>query len=342
LGQSGGGEGGSASEAIVNVGIAYDLQSDHTLSPEDPDDLLDEYDSPETIEAIEGALRSNGLTPHRLGGGERLVRALLEERPDLVFNFSEGWGTRSREAHAPALCELLGIPCTHSDPLTMAVTLDKAIAKSLVSASGVPTPAYQVVEEPGFELQLALPIVAKPLREGSSVGISASSILRDVASAGEQVLTLLRRYRQPVLLEEFCPGPELTVGIVGSGVGAEPIGVMEILPRTRPLEEFLYSIEVKRKWDDLDFDVPPRRPASLVARTRELGLTAYRALGCRDVARVDFRVGADGEPKFLDANPMPGLDPVKSDLVILARGVGIGYEELLGRIVASARARHGL
>lgn len=326
----------------MEVAIAYDLVSDVQLDPDAPDDLLAEYDPPETIEAIEAALRANGLTTRRLGGGESLVRALLDRRPGLVFNIAEGKGTRSREAHVPAVLELLGVPYTHSDPFTMAVTLEKSAATTLVAAHAVPTPVQQMVEEPDFELEVELPVVAKPIREGSSIGIrSGSSILRDPSSVRAHVLGLLERYRQPVLLEELCPGPELTVGIVGNGRGAEPIGVMEIVPRARSLDDFLYSIDVKRNYqEEVEFRLLPG-PPFLVERSLEMAVRAYSVLGCRDVARVDLRVGGDGEPKFLEMNPLPGLHP-ESDIVVLSRLVGIGYEELIGRIVEAARARYGI
>jgi len=328
----------------MEVGIAYDLVSDVKLGPGDPEDLLDEYDPPETIDAIEEALRANGLVPRRLGGGERLIRGVLERRPDLVFNIAEGRGTRSREAHVPAVLELLGIPYTHSDPLTMAVTLDKAAAKTFVAAVGAPTPAHQVVEHASFELELELPVVAKPLREGSSIGIrSGSSLLRELSDVGPHVRELLEGYRQPVLLEEFCPGAELTVGIVGSSDGAHSIGVMEISPRGGRVDDFIYSVDVKRNYEQLvEYRVPPACEPQLAARAGDVALAAYAALGCRDVARIDLRISRDGEPMFLEANPLPGLNPRTSDIVILAGHVGLGYDELIGRIVASCRERYGI
>jgi D-alanine-D-alanine ligase len=328
----------------VEIGIAYELASELDLSPGAPDDLLDEYEVQETIDAIEAALHANGLTTRRLHSGERLVRAVLERRPELVFNDAEGQGTRSREAQVPAVLELLGIPYTHSDPLTMAVTLEKAAAKTIVAGAGLPTPRFQVAETEAFELLLDLPVVAKPMREGSSIGIrSESAVLRDAASVGPHVRGLLERYRQPVLVEEQCPGAELTVGILGTGAAAEPIGVMEIAPRYGEVEDFMYSVDVKRNYARLvEYRVPPACDPYLVERAQEVGMAAYAALGCRDVGRIDLRVGRDGEPMFLEANPIPGLDPQKSDIVILAGKVGMGYNDLIGRIVTSARERYGI
>jgi D-alanine-D-alanine ligase len=328
----------------VEVAIAYDLVTEVAQRPGSPDELLEEYDPPETIDALEEALRANGVRTRRLGGGERLARAVLEHRPDLVFNVAEGRETRSREAHVPALLELLGIPYTASDPLTMAVTLDKAAAKVLVAAEGVPTPPHQVVEEAEFELAIELPLVAKPAHEGSSIGIrSGASIARTPDDVRQRVRQLLERYREPVLLEELCPGAELTVGILGTGETAEPIGVMEIVPRHAKLGDFLYSLDVKRNWEqEVEYRVPPTCPAETTERAQEHALRAYRALGCRDVARIDLRVGRDGEPQFLEANPLPGLHPRNGDIVVLTGLLGIPYEELIGRILDSARKRYGI
>jgi D-alanine-D-alanine ligase len=268
---------------------------------------------------------------------------VLREPPELVFNIAEGFGTRSREAHVPAVLEMLRVPCTHSDPLTCAVTLDKAVAKTLVAAEGVPTPRWAVAasaDDPALA-RLALPVIAKPLAEGSSIGIRKSSRIERLPELREAVARLGTAYGQPVLVEEFCPGPEFTVGILGNGRSARVVAAMEIVPRTTSREQFVYSLEVKRNYEtEVEYHVPPRQPVALVRRAHEVALGAYRALGCRDVARVDLRVGADGEPRFLEVNPLPGLNPVTGDLVILAGRAGLSYEGLIGAIVDAARERH--
>jgi D-alanine-D-alanine ligase len=326
----------------LEIGIAFDLRSDFAVGEGEPEDRLEEYDSEATVAGIESALREHGYRTRRLGGGRRFLEEALSRPPELVFNIAEGRGGRSREAHVPAVCEMLEVPYTHSDPLTLAATLDKAVAKKLVAAEGVPTPSFVVADrsdDPGLD-RLALPVVAKPLAEGSSIGIRRASRIEHVADLRRRVGDLVRDYGQPVLVEEFLPGAEFTVGVLGTGSGARIIEAMEISPRKVPPGEFLYSLEVKRNWqEEVEYFVPPRRPAPLLARVREVALAAYRALGCRDVARVDLRLGADGEPRFLEVNPLPGLNPVSGDLPILASRAGVGYPDLIGRIVTSARAR---
>lgn len=327
----------------LEVGIAYDLRSSFDAS-QGPGDQLEEYDDESTIDAIAAALEAGGCRPRKLGGGPAFVREVLGSPPGLVFNIAEGsGGTRSREAHVPSVLEMFGIPYTHSDPLTLAACLDKAVAKRLVASAGVPTPRFAVVRATAdlAGLDLRRPVIAKPLFEGSSMGIRKTSRTDDDGALARRVAELLADYREPVLVEEFCTGPEFTVGILVVDGVPTVLGVMEIAPKTGAGEDFVYSLEVKRDYlRQVEYHVPPKQPDSLIARVEQVALAAFGALDCRDVARVDLRVGSNGEPQFLEANPLPGLSPVKSDLAILARSRGIGYQELIGSIVTSARRRY--
>ena len=337
---------------VRTVGIAYDLKADfekiakRTVSSDAlPDDAFEEYDSDATVAAIEEALGANGYRTRRLGSGRSFLGRAMLDPGDLVFNIAEGYGTRSREAHVPSALEMLGVPYTHSDPLTLALTLDKAMAKRVVASAGVPTPRFAVLESTDRieSLPLQYPLIAKPLFEGSSMGVRKHSKVDDAYALRELVDQLLADYREPVLVEEFCSGPEFTVGILGTGAGASVIGAMEIVPKRCAMADFVYSLEVKRNYlEEVEYHAPPRRDPMLVSAVEDVALQAYRALACRDVARVDVRIGDDGEPKFLEVNPLPGLNPVTGDLVILARANGLSYADLIGRIVEGARERHGL
>jgi D-alanine-D-alanine ligase len=325
----------------MEIGIAYDLRPE--VGEGGPGDWFEEYDSPETIDAVAQALKRCGHRTRLLGGGRQLLETLLERPPELVFNMAEGTGGRSREAHVAAVCELLGVAYTHSDPLTLAACLDKAVAKTIVAGAGVPTPRWCVVDDGDADVELAFPLLAKPLAEGSSIGLRCGSRCDTPEQLRDDVLRLLRDYGQPVLVEEFCPGQELTVGILGSGSGASPLGVMEIVPLDGSLERFVYSVEVKRLSEAaVEYRVPPASADGLNERAVTFALAAYRALGCRDVARVDLRVDAAGEPAFLELNPLPGLRPGWGDIVLLSERVGVGYEELIHRIVLSATARQAV
>jgi D-alanine-D-alanine ligase len=329
----------------MDIGIAFDLKSDFQVADEAPDDRLAEYDNPATVEGITNALRELGHSPRPLGGGRRFVEALLKEPPQLVFNIAEGWGGRSREAHVPAACEMLGVPYTHSDALTQAVTLDKAVAKHVVRSHGLPTAPFVLVatEAQADALEFPLPALAKPAWEGSSMGIRKNSRASGIADLREQVRKLLRAYSQPILVEGFLPGREVTVTLLGEEP-PELLGIMEIVPTKIAHAEFVYSREMKVDWvDDVAYHCPPQGlSAAQFRRIEEVAVAAYRALGCRDIARIDLRYDEHGEPNFLEANALPGIQPGYSDTCILAEKAGMSYTQLIGRIVDSACRRYGL
>jgi D-alanine-D-alanine ligase len=276
-----------------------------------------------------------------------LLERLLADPPEFVFNFAEGQGVgRSREARVPAMLEMLGIPYTGSDPLTLAVTLDKDCAKRLVASAGVAVP-HGVVAAPDDELlqratgngALAFPLIVKPAWEGSSKGIRARSLVDDQNELEEAVAVQWRDHRQPALVEEYIAGDELTVGVIGN---EDPriIGIMRVLPR-RANGRFVYSLEVKRDYlRQVDYECPARLPAEATERVEQAARAVYRVLGCRDVARIDFRL-RDGVPYFLEVNPLPGLNPESSDLVILARLAGWSYPQLITSILDAALERTG-
>lgn len=330
----------------MRIGIAFDLKTElvGAHGESGPEDRFEEYDSQETVHAIREALRAAGHEVTLLGGGRAFLDAMRTAPPELVFNIAEGWGTRSREAHVPAVCEMLGVAVTHSDPLTLALSLDKAMTKRVVAACGIPTPRYVVVTQPGDLAKCALhfPVIAKPLAEGSSMGVRKHSRVTSLPALREHCERLLQDYRQPVLVEEFCSGPEFTVGVLGTGAKARVLGVMEIVPKLTRSEEFVYSLEVKRDWrNEVEYHVPPRRPEREVAAVAEVALAAYRALDCRDIGRVDVRMDARHEPFFLEINPLPGINPTTGDIVILGSHVGVTFPELVRRVVESASERVG-
>jgi D-alanine-D-alanine ligase len=322
----------------MKIGITYDLKSDFDL-PDDslPDDYLEEFDSPITIDAIAAVLREMGHEPVFLGDGEGFLRRVLAERPELVFNIAEGHGTsRTRESRVPAVLEMLGIPYTGSDPLTLATTLDKDCARRLVASHGVKVPRGEVfrmdadIEEIRNWEALPYTMIVKPAWEGSSKGIRGKCVVdtpMELADALEQ----RRDQQQPLLAEEYIEGEELTVGVLGNDA-ARVIGILRVVP-TQKKERFVYSLEVKR-----DYESHVRYELVENEIVAEAALQAYRALGCRDVSRIDFRMRG-GVPYFLEVNPLPGLNPETSDLVILARLAGMSHQELIASILEEAILR---
>lgn len=307
-------------------------------------DEEEEFDAPETIAALRSVLEGLGHEVQLLGDGEELLRRLLDgPRPELVLNIAEGTGaSRSREARVPAVLEMLGIPHTGSDPLTLAVTLDKDCAKRLVRDAGLATPDWVLVAGDGDEAaealaRLPLPAIVKPACEGSSKGVLATSLVHDRDALRDAVTRLRLTYRQPILVEEFIDGDELTVGLLGNDP-PEVLGVMRVVPRNAR-GPFVYSLEVKRDWRrQVDYECPARLAAADTRRVERAALAVWKALGCRDVARADFRLRR-GIPYFLEVNPLPGLSPSSGDLVLLAQAVGVEYPELISRIVQAAMRR---
>jgi D-alanine-D-alanine ligase len=327
----------------MKIGISFDLKASVPHAPGAADDADEEFDSPHTIEAIAGVLRGMGHTVALLGDGREFLERVLAEKPDFVFNFAEGHGvSRSREARVPAVLEMLGIPYTGSDPFTMAVTLDKDCAKKLVAAAGVCVPAGFALE-PTASLasipiaQLKFPLVVKPAWEGSSKGIRSKCLVDGPGDLPDVVRSLRQAHPQTILLEEYIAGDELTVGLYGNG---EPsiLGIMRVALKEKS-ERFIYSLEIKRDYRRLvTYECPPPLPARILERVAQAARTAFRALSCRDIARIDFRV-RDGEPFFLEVNPLPGLNPDDSDLVIMAGLAGWSYERLVSTIVSEALKR---
>jgi len=280
----------------------------------------------------------------RLGRGVEVARRLAAgERWDLVVSIAEGLHGRSREAQVPALCELFQQPYAFSDPLTCAVTLDKAVAKRIVRDHGLPTAPFAVVRGPE-ELAnldaLSLPLFLKPVAEGSSKGITGASLVRDRQEAAHRCRELLAALGQPVLAEQFLPGREVTVGVVGNGAGMRVVAVMEVI-FTERAELPAYTTVNKAEYETrVEYRLVAGDAFGLQARG--LALAVARALECRDVARVDLRADEHGVLHFLEVNPLPGLHPVRSDLPIMARLAGVEYRELVGEILTAARQRYGL
>ncbi|MFL5246005.1 MAG: ATP-grasp domain-containing protein [Gemmataceae bacterium] len=333
----------------MRIGITYDLKANIPPSSGLPDDFQEEFDSPVTIEALACVLRDLGHEVILLGNGRELLKKLLSSPPDFVFNIAEGQGiSRSREARVPAILEMLNIPHTGSDPLTLAVTLDKSCAKRLAQAAGIAIPKGLIIP-PGQSIaslrqlikaspgSIPLPAILKPAWEGSSKGIRNRCLVDQLEDIPKVVEQLRRDHRQPVLVEEFIEGDELTVGVIGN---EKPriVGIMRVVP-AQATKRFVYSLEVKRDYlRQVRYECPPDLPPTVMSRIEQATLQVFQALECRDVARVDFRL-RDGVPYFLEVNPLPGLNPESSDLVILAKGFGWTYAQLIESIVRAALER---
>lgn len=325
-------------QAPLRIGITYDLRTDYLAAGYGMEDTA-EFDSAETIDAIERALRNMGHETDRIGSlGQLRLRLASDGRWDIVFNIAEGLGGEDREARVPALLEACGVPFTFSDARMLLAGLHKGSSKRLAQYAGVRTADFEVAATlAGAErCRLSMPLFVKPVAEGSSKGITAENVVAHRRELVHRCGALLERYRQPVLIERHLPGREFTVGIVGTGKRARVLGVMEIMLGSGA-EAGGYTYANKANFErcvryELATDCTARLAGTLALR-------AWRYMGCRDAGRVDMRCDANGDPCFLEVNPLAGLHPENSDLPILCSLVGMSYEDLLESILASACRR---
>jgi D-alanine-D-alanine ligase len=324
----------------MKIGVTYDLRADYLAQGFTAEDTA-EFDAEETIQAICDALAHHGHQPVRIGGIRPLTARLAAgERWDSVFNFCEGLRGVAREAQVPALLEAFDIPYVFSDPLTLALSLDKAMAKRVVRDCGVPVADFAVVTRPEDvdTVRLSLPLFCKPLSEGSGKGVGILSRVDDRDGLARSVRHLLNRFGQPVLVEEFLPGREFTIGITGTGAKARVLGALEIVQKAGYVGHG-YGYENKQSgWED-KLDIVRAGDANARA-AGQVALDAWRALNCRDGGRVDVREDANGRPCFIEVNPLAGLRPGYSDFCFIAEYEGLSYNDLIGLFLDSFLLRH--
>lgn len=325
----------------LTIGLTYDLRSAYLAEGYSEEETA-EFDQEETIAAIEAALQGLGHRTERIGHGRDLAAALVAGRRwDLVFNIAEGMHGIGREAQVPALLDLYCIPYTFSDPLVMSLTLHKGMTKRVLRDAGVATADFVIAASAADAIAIPFgpPWFIKPVAEGTGKGITPASIVRQPEALQPACERLLTQYQQPVLIEPYLPGREFTTGIVGTGPRAKILGTMEVR-LLASAEQGVYSYANKEEWRtrvEYRLVAPDQDPT--VAEAETVALAAWRVLGCRDGGRIDLRCDHQGRPMFLEVNPLAGINPHHSDLPILCGQLGIAYQELIGRIVASACER---
>ncbi len=325
----------------MRVGITYDLRDDYRAMGYD-DETIAEFDSIVTIDAIDSTLQQLGFTTERIGHIKHLVSRLESgKRWDIVFNIAEGMHGIGREAQIPALLDAYTIPYSFSDPLVLALTLNKAMTKKIIRDSNIPTPQFMLVS--GINdiqhCSLAYPLFAKPYAEGTGKGITPASVIHDAGELKSTCTLLLQKYKQPVLVEEYLPGREFTVGIVGSGNNAKAIGTIEII-LLDTAEKDVYSYSNKEQCEErVEYRLANDAAAQ---KSAHVALQAWKTLGCLDAGRVDIKCDSCGNPHFLEVNPLAGLHPTHSDLPIICSKVGISYQQLIATIMHNALTRYNL
>ena len=307
------------------------------------EDTEAEYDSPSTLQAIREAIASHGHEVVDLEATPELPMVLATTQVDIVFNVAEGFRGRNRESQVPALLELLDIPYTGSDPATLSLALDKALAKKVVRAAGIDTPNFQLMTTGRERLDKQFtrwPLMVKPVAEGSSKGVVSKSVCNTEAELREVVKEMVERYKQPALIEEYIGGREFTVGLLGER-RPEVLPPMEIVFTDKSDSTPIYKFEDKLEANDrIRYEAPAKLLPAQLERMRAAARGAFMALGCRDVARIDFRMDEDERIYFLECNPLPGLTPGWSDLVLIAQGEGMDYHTLIGEILSGAIRRY--
>jgi D-alanine-D-alanine ligase len=325
----------------MKIGMTYDLRSEYLKMGYSLDETA-EFDRDDTVDAIENVLADLGHEPTRIGNAKRLIDRLSNgDRWDLVFNIAEGLHGVGREAQVPAILEVFDIPYTFSDPMVMSLTLHKAMTKRIIRDAGLATTDFYLLEsaEDAGNIHFDPPWFIKPVSEGTGKGVSPHSIIRRRKDLENPVLELLSRYGQPVLVEPYLPGREFTMGIVGTGKEAAVLGTMEV-HLLSGADQGVYSYTNKENSEELvrySFLKPEDDPT--VKKAEALCLSAWRILGCRDAGRIDIRCDANGNPMFMEVNPMAGLHPEHSDLPIICGLIGMPYVRLMEIIVISAAAR---
>jgi len=326
---------------MIKVGLTYDLKEDY-LRLGYTNEQVAEFDSPETIDALEQAITSLGFEVIRIGNIFSLVHFLnAGNRCDLVFNICEGMFGIAREAQVPCLLDAYRIPYVFSEPDILNLTLDKGLTKLIIKQAGVTTADFKVVSQLNElqDIDIPFPRFVKPVAEGTSKGIDGFSLVSNQKQLEESVDYLLKTFHQPVLVESFLPGREFTVGITGSGDDTKALGTLEIVLNEQAPHP-IYSYSVKKDWEKYASYKIAVDPVAL--KCAEMAVTVWKLIKGKDAGRVDFRLDANGEPNFIEVNPLAGLNPTYSDLPILARLIGITYLQLISEIMNSAVKRSGL
>lgn len=349
----------------LKVAVLANVKENAPHADGEPPDQWADLDSQSTVDAVVEAIQFGGYESRFIEGNYHLFETLQKYRPDICFNFCEGYYGDSREAQIPALLEMMQIPYTGSRVLTLALALDKPMTKRILRWHELPTPAFQSFErvDEAINDDLVFPLFAKPSREGTSAGVSAKSIVHNEDELREQVASIINQYKQPALVEKFIEGREVTVGMVGNLIG--PVahrlpdnldapriqaGLRFLPPMEVDLKPFLDSDKVYSNYlkvalaAELNYLCPAPLDEEMVDELNWLAAAVFRVTGSLDVARVDFRLDINDnlKPYILEINPLPGLAPGISDIVIEAAADGISHAELVVMILETALKRYGI
>lgn len=353
--------GPSSQPAPWRIALLANLKDEVEWENDAPPDAGAEFDRHETVEVIADALERDGHWVHLCHADHSLVESLANLRPHVCFNIAEGVQGDGREAQAPALCELLGIPYTASGVVANAISLDKTQTKRIWRSAGLATPDFQEFQNPKEKLNrgLTFPLFVKPAREGTGMGVDAGSLVENERQLRSRVAWIVKTYQQPALVESYLPGREFTVGFIGNpgptrgrrrpwlydSHGYHVFPILE-LDSSRSVSPGIYGNAAKSldigEAGAPEYLCPANIPQKLADEMIALTLEAAEVIGAKDVSRVDLRLGADGQPYLMEINTLPGLNPAVSDLCIMAASEGIAYDVMITEILYLAAERNGM
>jgi D-alanine-D-alanine ligase len=330
----------------------------HQLVSSELTDLYAEWDSLETVQAVATALESHPDVEVEIIEALPSIALpkLQQEKFDIVFNVAEGFLGAAREAQFPAVLEMFGIPYTGSGPLCLAVALDKARTKEILSYHGVPVARFVTAYDKVLTLHSVLPgaeypVMVKPTSEGSSKGIRNSSFVRNDDELNSEIERIRTDYHQPAIIEEFLPGREFTAAVLGNGERARVLPIVEINFAELPKEANpIYSFEAKWIYDVSEnplniFTCPAQLSEHLQNEIESVVLRAYEVLDCRDWSRIDVRLDSRGRANIIEINPLPGILPKPEENSCYpkaARAIGLSYEEMLLSVLKAGCDRYGV
>lgn len=323
----------------MKIALTYDLKEDYLALGFSPEQAA-EFDKRETIDTIADAITHLGHQVERVGNLHQLIAALYQNRSwDLVFNIAEGVYGFGREATIPCILDEFKIPYTFSDPMVLALGLHKGMTKRLVRDLGVPTAEFEVVNSCNElrNISLPYPLFVKPVAEGTSKGIGDKSIVHSDAELRSLCSEILEKFSQPVLVESYLPGREFTAGMIGTGDKAKILGIMEVSFKNKSPDSIYCSKTKENYLSKVEYTL--LKEEQLLSKISKISLDVWKGLGCRDAGRVDIKLNSQGDPMFMEINPLAGLHPVDSDLVILSGLLDIPYDQLIKMILDSAMQR---
>lgn len=344
------------------VAVLANIKDDQVAKPEGvPPDAFADFDHIETIDSIRAALETDGHQTVFIQADTDLPYSLRDEKPDICFNIAEGLGGDAREAQVPALLEMLQIPYTGSRVLANAISLDKTLTKRIWRDRRLPVAPFQefsIGDEP-LRSDLEFPLFVKPAREGTGMGVDMNAIVNNEKELRERAEYIINTYQQPALVETFLPGREFTVGILGrvdakiysrhpdwyEKDGFHRFPILE-LDMTRSVTPMVYSQEAKSKDVGEEgapgYVCPANIEPELEKKLKYFALRAHIILNALDVSRTDVRLDAQGNPRVMEINTLPGLTSGYSDLCLQSQAEGIRYEDLILEILYLGASRWGM